>query len=123
MANVDISLDTFPQTGGVSTWESLQLGVPVVTQLGGNLSSRASGGILSAVGLPDWVADSTAQYIDIAVARGARLEELADLRRELPSQVAASTAGNPKAYASEVGKAYRRMWQDYCVSDSEQNLD
>jgi predicted O-linked N-acetylglucosamine transferase (SPINDLY family) len=123
MSNVDISLDTFPQNGGVSTWESLQLGVPVVTKLGVNLSSRAAGGILCAVGLSDWVGNSAEDYIGIAVARATRIDELANLRRALPGQIAASKAGNPKAYAAEVGKAYRSMWQTYCARETDQHDD
>src|SRR3712207_7211868 len=38
---IDISLDTFPQNGGISTWESLYKGVPVVAKLGIGASSRA----------------------------------------------------------------------------------
>ena len=49
-ANVDISLDTFPQNGGVSTWESLQMGVPVIAKLGNSLPSRVAGAILAADG-------------------------------------------------------------------------
>ena len=49
--NIDISLDPFPQNGGVSTWESLYMGVPVVAKLGKGASSRAAGAILKAIGL------------------------------------------------------------------------
>jgi predicted O-linked N-acetylglucosamine transferase (SPINDLY family) len=56
-ANIDISLDPFPLNGGVSTWESLQAGVPVVTKLGGSAPSRLGGAIVKAVGLDDWVAE------------------------------------------------------------------
>ena len=112
---VDISLDPFPQTGGVSTWEALQMDVPVVAKLGNTLSGRVAGSILAAIGMRDWVAESAEDYVEIAVARGSRLDELAVLRRALPARIAASTAGNPAAYAGEVAKAYRRMWQTYCA--------
>src|SRR6185312_6272899 len=47
---IDISLDPFPQNGGISTWESLYMGVPVVAKLGNGVSSRVAGTILNAVG-------------------------------------------------------------------------
>jgi predicted O-linked N-acetylglucosamine transferase (SPINDLY family) len=114
---VDICLDPFPQNGGVSTWEALQMGVPVVARLGSTLSSRVAGAILSSIGMQDWVAESASDYLEIAVAQGSRLGQLADLRRALPGRIAASAAGNPVAYADEVGKAYRSMWQNYCAAE------
>jgi predicted O-linked N-acetylglucosamine transferase (SPINDLY family) len=90
------------------------MGVPVVTKLGDTLSSRVAGAILTAVEMKDWVAEGVADYVEIAVNRGSRLDELADLRRALPGRIAASSAGNPAAYAGEVAKAYRQMWQIYC---------
>jgi predicted O-linked N-acetylglucosamine transferase (SPINDLY family) len=116
---VDISLDPFPQNGGVSTWEALQMGVPVVALLGNTLSSRVAGAILSAVGMKDWVAESARDYLEIAVAQGSTVEELARLRSALPERIAASVAGNPAAYADEVAKAYRSMWQNYCAGETE----
>jgi predicted O-linked N-acetylglucosamine transferase (SPINDLY family) len=112
---VDIALDPFPQNGGVSTWEALQMGVPVVATLGNTLSSRVAGAILSAIGMTDWVAENASDYLEIAVAKAANVEELSRLRRALPGRITASAAGNPAAYADEVAKAYRGMWQRYCA--------
>src|SRR5262249_49110384 len=53
---MDIALDPFPQNGGVSTWEALHMGVPVVAKLGHTAPSRLSGAILTSVGMRDWVA-------------------------------------------------------------------
>jgi predicted O-linked N-acetylglucosamine transferase (SPINDLY family) len=115
---VDICLDPFPQSGGVSTWEALRMGVPVVASLGNSLASRAGGAIVSAVGLSDWVAQDSSGYLEIAVAQGSKVEELAQLRRALPERVAASAAGNPAAYAEAVADAYRGMWLSYCANGS-----
>ena len=116
---VDICLDPFPQNGGVSTWEALQMGVPVVAKLGNTLSGRVAGSILAAIDMQDWVAASAQDYVEIAVARSCRLDELADSRHALPGRIAASTAGNPVAYAGEVAKAYRSMWQTYCAGQAD----
>jgi predicted O-linked N-acetylglucosamine transferase (SPINDLY family) len=64
-SDIDISLDPFPQNGGISTWESLQMGVPVVAKLGTSSSSRLAAAILKAVGLDDWVADDDDGYLAI----------------------------------------------------------
>jgi predicted O-linked N-acetylglucosamine transferase (SPINDLY family) len=111
---VDIGLDPFPQNGGASTWEALQMGVPVVAKLGNSLPSRAAGAILTALGLPDWVADSGEAYVEIAAARGSQIGDLERLRRKLPGQIRAAAAGNPVSYAQAVDAAYRAMWIGYC---------
>ncbi|UPK24763.1 O-linked N-acetylglucosamine transferase, SPINDLY family protein [Bradyrhizobium sp. 195] len=111
---VDICLDPFPQNGGVSTWEALQMGVPVVAKLGNSLPSRAAGSILTALGLPHWVTDSNEGYIEIAVCHAVEIGELDRLRRDLPGQIDSAAAGNPVPYARAVDEAYRAMWKRYC---------
>ena len=118
-ANVDISLDPFPQNGGVSTWESLQMGVPVVAKLGSGCSSRASGSIVKAIGLDDWVAEDDDGYLAIAEKYASRPSELAALRARLPSMMENSEAGNPVLYVRRAEEAYRRFWRDYCASGGE----
>lgn len=115
-AQVDISLDTFPQNGGVSTWESLYAGVPVVAKLGHGASSRAGGSIVAAVGLDDWVAEDDEGYAAIACKYAAQPDHLAKLRADLPAQIAASPAGNVELFTRRVEEGYRGFWRDYCAA-------
>ena len=111
---VDISLDPFPQNGGITTWESLQMGVPVTAKLGNSLPSRLAGAILTSVGMGEWVSDSDDDYFAIATKFAAMTEHLKALRHELPARIAASAAGNSATYTKAVESAYRAMWVNYC---------
>jgi predicted O-linked N-acetylglucosamine transferase (SPINDLY family) len=111
---IDIALDPFPNSGGISTWEPLQMGVPVVAKLGQGIGGRTAGAILSAVGMTDWVANTTEVYFAIAMKFAAMPEHLDALRRELPLRLADSAAGNSVKYTRAVEAAYRTMWADYC---------
>ena len=115
-ANVDISLDTFPQNGGISTWESLYAGVPVVAKLGNGSSARAGGSIVAAVGLEDWVAEDDEGYAAIACKYAAQPAHLTKLRADLPAQIANSPAGNVESYTRRVEAGYRQFWRDHCAS-------
>jgi predicted O-linked N-acetylglucosamine transferase (SPINDLY family) len=112
---IDISLDPFPQNGGISTWESLYMGVPVIAKLGRGASSRAAGAILKAIGLDDWVAEDDAGYVEIAKAFATNPAYLGTLRAELPDLIAHSAAGNVAAYTRRVEAGYRQFWRDYCA--------
>lgn len=116
---IDISLDTFPQNGGISTWESLYKGVPVVAKLGIGASSRAGASIVAAVGLGDWVAEDDDGYVEIARKFASLPEHLAKLRAGLPAQIAASPAGNVEIYTRELEAGYRKFWRDYCAAAAE----
>ena len=59
---IDISLDTFPLTGGTTTVESLLMGVPVVSLAGEAVFERLSRSILINAGLGDLCTTSIADY-------------------------------------------------------------
>ena len=107
---VDICLDPFPHGGGVSSWEALHMGVPIVSKIGNALPKRIAGAIMSAVGLADWVAGDDDEYVDIALR--STPERLAAIRRELPERIAARCG--PLAYARAVEQGYRAMWKKLC---------
>jgi predicted O-linked N-acetylglucosamine transferase (SPINDLY family) len=116
--DIDISLDPFPQNGGVSTWESLHMGVPVIAKLGNSVSSRVAGAILKAVGLNDWVADDDDGYIAIAQKYASMPSHLEKLRADLPAIIANSDAGNFDIYTHRVEQGYRQFWREYCRSEA-----
>jgi predicted O-linked N-acetylglucosamine transferase (SPINDLY family) len=113
-ATTDIALDPFPQNGGVSTWEALHMGVPVIAKLGHSAPSRLSGAILTSIGMADWVGQTADDYVALAVKFAGMPQVLKWLRRELPGQIAAAPSGNAALYTRAVERAYRMMWEDYC---------
>ena len=116
--NIDISLDPFPQNGGISTWESLYMGVPVVAKLGNGAAARVGGALLVAIGLDEWVADDDDDYVAIAQKFASMPAELEKLRAGLPARIANSAAGNVVAYTERVEAGYRQFWRDYCATAS-----
>jgi len=117
--NIDISLDPFPQNGGISTWESLYMGVPVIAKLGNGAASRTGGAILKAIGLDDWVADDDDGYVTIAQKYASMPSHLEKLRADLPAKIASSPAGNVMVYTQKVEAGYRQFWRDYCATASD----
>ncbi|MGJ4903302.1 tetratricopeptide repeat protein [Bradyrhizobium sp. HKCCYLS2058] len=107
---IDIWLDPFPNGGGVSAWEALHMGVPVVSKLGNGMCSRAGGAILTAIGMADWVATTDDEYVDIALR--STPDRLRMIRHQLPDLIAARCG--PAIYTRAVEAAYREMWQTYC---------
>ncbi|MGJ4954937.1 tetratricopeptide repeat protein [Bradyrhizobium sp. HKCCYLRH2015] len=107
---IDIWLDPFPNGGGVSAWEALHMGLPVVSKLGNGMCSRAGGAILTAIGMADWVATTDDEYVDIALR--STPDRLRMIRHQLPDLIAARCG--PAIYTRAVEAAYREMWQTYC---------
>ncbi len=81
--DVDIALDPFPHNGGVTTFEALWMGAPMVTKRDRPPLGRYGDCLLSAVGLDDWCADGVEAYVDRAVAAAGDLDGLVRIRSEL----------------------------------------
>jgi predicted O-linked N-acetylglucosamine transferase (SPINDLY family) len=86
----------------------------VVAKLGHSAPSRLSGAILTSIGLADWVAENTDDYVALAVKFARMPALLASLRCDLPAKIAAAPSGNAALYTSAVEQAYRTMWEEYC---------
>lgn len=112
LQKIDVCLDPFPQCGGVSTWESLYMGVPVVTKLGHTATSRLGAAIMATAGIPEFIANDDDHYVRIAT--NLDLERLRSIRRGLPEFIYERCG--PIVYTHAVEDAYRTMWTKYCAS-------
>jgi predicted O-linked N-acetylglucosamine transferase (SPINDLY family) len=111
----DIALDTFPYNGGATTCECLWLGVPVVTRAGEMGFARSGASILGAIGLPELVAASDEQYVDIAVGLAADRPRLRALQRGLRDRLRASPLLDASGFMRDLETAYRDVWRRACA--------
>jgi protein O-GlcNAc transferase len=115
-ADIDIMLDTFPQSGGITTLDALLMGVPVVTLLGQRVPGRVSASLLATLGLPDLVADTPDTYVTLARTLAGDLERLTVERATLRQRLLASPLTDARRYAQAVEAVYREIWQDWCAT-------
>lgn len=90
-ADIDIALDPFPFTGGLTSCEALWMGVPVVTWPQSRMVSRQTHAILHQIGLPEFSAQDAEDYVQIAVALANDCTLMAQLRSSLRDRMKASS--------------------------------
>lgn len=112
---VDITLDTFPYSGGLTTCESLWMGVPVITCPGETFASRHSFAYLSVLGLQELVADSKDDYVERAVALAADRARLAAIRAGLRDRIRTSPLHDGRLFADNFAAVLRDAWRHWCI--------
>lgn len=113
---VDIALDPFPHGGGVTALEGLMMGVPMVTLRWPTLTGRISASVMTTLNLSDWIAETSARYVEIAVNQASDLQSLSELRRQLRGMFTLSVLGDQVAYVKGVEREYLQLWRERCDS-------
>lgn len=110
--DVDIALDTFPYTGGVTTCEALHMGVPVVSLYGARHGTRFGLSILKNIGLGELAVNSYENYVERAVALAGDLELLTILKKNLRTIMKKSPLMNAANYIREIENAFIKVLDD-----------
>jgi predicted O-linked N-acetylglucosamine transferase (SPINDLY family) len=113
---IDVGLDPFPYNGHTSTLDAVWMGVPVVTLAGRTAVGRGGVSLLSNVGMPELIACTGEEYVEIALGLARDLPALAELRARLRQQLRSSPLMDGPAYAAAVEAAFRTMWRQWCGS-------
>ena len=111
---IDLALDPFPCSGGITTLDGLWMGVPLVTLPGPTAVSRSSLTILSHVGLTELAAKDKTDYVALAVALARDTARLRELRAGLRVQLERSVLMDAKRFARRIESSYRTMWHKWC---------
>ncbi len=116
--DIDIALDPFPYSGGLTTYEALWMGVPVITLAGETFASRHSLSHLSTVGLPELVAFAPDDYVRLALELADDGDRLAGLRADLRDKMANSPLCDGEKFAQGFAALMRDIWRDWCSPKS-----
>jgi protein O-GlcNAc transferase len=114
-ARIDIALDPFPYNGGVTTCDALSMGVPVVTLSGDTGVGRVGRSILSNVGLPELIAETSETYLLLAVELANDVDRLKRLRAELRTRLMKSPMMDGRQLTRDIESVYRNAWREYCA--------
>lgn len=107
---VDVALDTFPYSSGLTACEALWMGVPIVTFPGDRFAARHATSHLTHAGLPEWVAADRDGYVDTAVAAVADPARLARVRAGLRPHLEAGNLMDRDDFLARFGEALDAMW-------------
>ncbi|WP_298966143.1 tetratricopeptide repeat protein [uncultured Methylobacterium sp.] len=111
----DLFLDTLPVNAHTTASDALWAGLPVLTQAGETLVGRVAGSLLHAIGLPELVTHSAAEYEALALALAQDRPRLAALRARLAENRDASPLFDAAPYARNLEAAYRHMHERRCA--------
>ncbi|NYT61907.1 glycosyltransferase [Alcaligenaceae bacterium] len=111
---IDIALDSWPYSGGLTTCEAMLMGVPVVTLPGPTFAGRHSATHLINAGMPELVVNSWDEYRQRVIELANDLNSLSTIRTHLRSILLQSPVCDGPRFAKHFTTAMRAIWQRYC---------
>ncbi len=110
-SRVDIALDTQPYSGGLTTCESLWMGMPVITFPGKTFAGRHATSYLTNAGLGQFVAENEEGYVELAVEWAGRIAELAARRATMREQMRNSPVCDASQFARDFLRVVRHAFE------------
>jgi predicted O-linked N-acetylglucosamine transferase (SPINDLY family) len=116
---VDIALDTYPFNGFTTSFNGLWMGVPMLTQCGPRMASKTGKGLLSQLGLQEFIASNAEEYVEKACQWAARLPQLSEIRTDLRERMRRSTLMDNALFAQDFERILRDCWIRWCAEKNE----
>lgn len=107
----DLFLDSLPFNAGTTASDALSAGLPVLTAPGEAFASRMAGSLLSALAMPELIADGLGEYETRALRLAQQPDELRLLRARLAAGRLKAPLFNSDRFRRHLESAYDRMWQ------------
>ncbi len=107
----DLFLDTLPVNAHATATDALWAGLPVLTCMGNTFAGRVGASLLRAVGMPELVASSLAEYEAIALSLARDPEAMARARTKLASNRSTQPLFDTARITRNLETAYMTMWE------------
>ena len=105
----DLFLDTLPYNAHTTASDALWTGLPLVTCPGNTFAGRVAASLLHAVGLPELVAESLADYETVALRLAHDPHTLGVIRSKLAANRESMPLFNAQHFARQLERAYAAM--------------
>jgi predicted O-linked N-acetylglucosamine transferase (SPINDLY family) len=110
--HANLFVDTLPYNAGTTANDALFMGVPVVTCSGETMASRIAGSQLHAIGLPELVTSSLAEYEALALRLAREPDTLASLRAKLAANRRTHPLFDMARYTQDFEALLLRTWDE-----------
>lgn len=107
----DVFLDTLPYNAHTTASDALWAGLPIVTLMGQSFAGRVAASLLNAVGLPELVTSTPADYEALAVALASDPGRLAALKQKLADHRLVYPLFDLPLFTRHMEAAYTQMFE------------
>ena len=110
---IDVALDTFPYPGVTTSFESILMGIPVLTMKGFNFNSRCGESINLNLGMDEFIAADEEDYLIKAIQLQKDLTKLEFLRGSLRERALASPLFDVDNFTNEFSSILKKALSNY----------
>ncbi len=109
----NLFLDTLPFNAGTTASDALWAGLPVLTCMGEAFAGRMAGSLLHAIGLPELITHTQAEYESTAIELATHPQKLVAIREKLKKNRLTTPLFDTKSFTLNLESAYTQMYERY----------
>ena len=109
---IDLALDTFPYPGVTTSFESILMGVPVLTMKGFNFNSRCGESINSNLEMKEFIAENNDDYFSRAISITKNINNLSNIRESLRQKALKSSLFDVGTFTSDFSSILKKINQE-----------
>lgn len=109
----DLFLDTAPYTAHTTASDALWAGLPVLTRAGKTFAGRVAASLLNAIGVPELIVHSTAEYESLATELALDSGKLRQIKAQIERNRLTTPLFDSALYTRHLETAYETMFQRY----------
>jgi predicted O-linked N-acetylglucosamine transferase (SPINDLY family) len=117
LSSADLFLDTLPFNAHTTAIDALKAGLPLLACTGEAFAGRVSSSLLNAIGLPELIVKTMAEYENVAIELATHPDRLVDLKLKLQKNRATTPLFNTKLFVDNLESAYDKMYSAYLADE------
>jgi predicted O-linked N-acetylglucosamine transferase (SPINDLY family) len=119
----DLFLDTLPCNAHTTACDALWAGLPVLTRIGDAFAGRVAASVLTAVGLPEMIVRSQAEYEAMAVDLAMNPNKLAAIKAKLANNRLTTPLFDTHGFTRDLERAFEAIYERHRLGLPPESID